>query len=57
MSYGIKENLDRKENGIIFDAVSIPNYAAAVNIALWNSKCANYVKYFTNKGITIEAVK
>ena len=48
------ENLQRKENGIIFDKVGIPNYAGAANIALWKADCANYVRGATNSGIEIE---
>jgi len=49
----MKENLLRKENGIIFDRVGIPNYAGASNIALWRADCPNYVRTVTNGGITI----
>lgn len=51
------ENLQRKENGIIF----APNFGsfelniqcANHNIALFKSGCSNYVKWFTNGGIEI----
>lgn len=53
-----EENLQRKENGIIF----APNYGnfelnircADKNLALWDGKHPQYMDYVTNRGIEID---
>lgn len=50
------ENLARKENGIIFDKVYIPNMAKAENIALWKAGFPHHMRFVTNGGIEIERV-
>jgi hypothetical protein len=50
------ENLNRKENGIIFDYVTVPDYHAASNLALWNASNPNYLRSFTHAGIEIHKV-
>jgi hypothetical protein len=48
-----QENLQRKENGIIFDNPTIPNYSLAMNIGLWDSKHPTYLKAVTGGAIVI----